>query len=214
MKPWGNQASRPVFQAFFRPPTPSPHAEGWAGEKRPGPRRPAAGVCCVGPGAAPSGCTRLFGLRHLRARPCRPSHPGTPRRPFVTDSLGDRWLSPRIDTAAGWRDRPRGRGPGRAARAPAAAGRNGSGSRHGAPSRSRAQQRTSSRRASATTACLRRALPPRVSRAKTALAQALSRSMAQAACTSSFRSTAGQRRVIRPRRSVSPDWNCRGTRPP
>ncbi len=76
-----------------------------------------------------------------------------------------------------------------------------------------AQHRTRTFRASATTACFRRAFP-RLSRSNTARAHRLYRSIAQAHCTSSFRSTAGPRLEIRPRRSSSPDWYCRGTSPP
>ena len=60
--------------------------------------------------------------------------------------------------------------------------------------------------------CGERGVPCAV--ANTARAQALYRSMAHAHWTSSFRRTAGPRLVIRPRRSSSPDWNCRGTSPP
>jgi hypothetical protein len=55
---------------------------------------------------------------------------------------------------------------------------------------------------------------PRLRRSNTARAHRSYRSMHHAHCTSSLRKTAGPRRVIRPRRSSSPDWNCRGTSPP
>src|SRR5262249_255678 len=84
--------------------------------------------------------------------------------------------------------------------------------RQAVPSRSFAQPRPSSLRATATIACFLRVLPPCVSRWYTARAQALYRSITQAHSTKSFRNVFGPRLVIRPRWSVSVDWYCRGTK--
>ncbi len=88
----------------------------------------------------------------------------------------------------------------------------GSGLCHGVPVRRIAQQRTRILRARATTAFfLDNPLPCR--RSQVSLAQWLYRRLHQAHSTSAARRTFGPRRVMRPRRSVSPLWNCRGTKP-
>ncbi len=85
--------------------------------------------------------------------------------------------------------------------------------RQGRPSRSMAQSRTKSLRARATIAGFLRLTPPRLRRANVARAHGLYRSMHQPHSTNSLRSTDEPRRLIRPLRSVSPDWYCRGVKP-
>src|SRR6266702_1129799 len=94
MKPWGSQVTILVFQTFFRPPTPSPQVEGWAGEKmslRLGTLSRTTGTSLgvrLGVALDYSSC----GTSSLYAR-CRPTHLDTPRRSFVRTSFGDTGLS-------------------------------------------------------------------------------------------------------------------------
>src|SRR5690348_11354968 len=101
MKPWGCQAVCYIFLPSFLPATEKLASRGSRG--RPGAPLVAARTRRTlwhgrptGPFVSPDalGCTRLFGLRHLPGRGvCRPTHPDTPRRPFVRTSFGDSHLS-------------------------------------------------------------------------------------------------------------------------
>ena len=230
MKPWGSQVTILSAEGVVLPRmSPRPAPWGTFGAKQRPLRVVGRGRGSSGGTVSPQrhqGRTRLFKLRHA-ALPCHRAglRIGIRR---AAHSFGHRWATVtgrrrftqlRADADISWErsadgssgdaDRSQGsdvrdHGPGDAVRA---------GPRQGVPSRSMAQQRTNSRRAMATIAGLRRVVPPLVRRFQVCSAHWLYRSMAQALCTRSLRRTAGPRLVIRPRRSDSPDWNCRGTSP-
>ena len=80
-------------------------------------------------------------------------------------------------------------------------------------SRTIAQATTAILRASAIPAFFRRVLAPPWLRANVNLLHSLCRVLAQAHSSSIVRSCRGPRLLIRPLRSVSPDWYCFGVRP-
>ena len=154
-------------QALFGPHTPLSQTAGCAGQTMPPSPQSAAGFSVGRSEVTPSGRTRLFELRHSFAerRVCRPSNLYTPRRPFVRPPSGGK--PPRVQSGPSWRDwlplassvitgeRGLAGEPGR--RHAVAAGTGSA--RHGTPSRSMAQHRTRSFRATAMMACFLRALP-------------------------------------------------------